>query len=108
MKLTDAERARVLYIKTHFDAAPRCSGTLFEGMLHGYVKDWLPIIDRLSQEPEVVRAVWTDDMYFDEPVTRCTACGRGFAKGHKAERFPYCPHCGAKMDGERRKEQDDG
>lgn len=41
---------------------------------------------------------WIDDMYFDEPVTRCTWCNRGFAKGHKAERFPYCPNCGAKMD----------
>lgn len=41
---------------------------------------------------------WIDDMYFDEPVTRCTWCNRGFAKGHKAERFPYCPNCGAKQD----------
>ena len=41
---------------------------------------------------------WIDDMYFDEPVTRCTKCNHGFAKGHKAECFPYCPHCGAKMD----------
>lgn len=43
---------------------------------------------------------WIEDMYFDEPVTRCTACKRGFAKGHKAERFPFCPNCGAKMDGD--------
>lgn len=42
---------------------------------------------------------WESDMYFEEPVTRCTACKRGFAIGHKAERFQFCPNCGAKMDG---------
>lgn len=41
---------------------------------------------------------WESDMYLDEPVTRCTACKRGFAVGHKAERFQFCPNCGAKMD----------
>ena len=53
----------------------------------------------IDAEP-VRRGRWIDDMYFDEPVTRCTWCNHGFAKGHKAERFPYCPNCGAKMDGE--------
>lgn len=102
MKLTDAERDIVDRARKALDEDPVT--TLFSPL---WIEKLLGIIDRLSQEPEVVRAVWTDDMYFDEPVTRCTACGRGFAKGHKAERFPYCPHCGAKMDGERRKERDD-
>lgn len=48
----------------------------------------------------VVHGRWKQDYFFDEPVTRCSACGVGFAKGHKAERFPYCPNCGAKMDGD--------
>lgn len=48
---------------------------------------------------EVVHGRWESDMYFDEPVMRCTACKRGFAARHKAERFPFCPNCGAKMDG---------
>ena len=46
----------------------------------------------------VVHGRWESDMYFDEPVMRCTVCKRGFAAGHKAERFQYCPNCGAKMD----------
>lgn len=47
----------------------------------------------------VVHGRWKQDYFFDEPVTRCSACGVRFAKGHKAERFPYCPNCAAKMDG---------
>lgn len=53
-----------------------------------------PTIDAVP----VVRGRWQPDMYFNEPVMRCTACKRGFAAWHKAERFLYCPNCGAKMD----------
>lgn len=65
-------------------------------------KSVLGVLDDLAAvDAEPVRhGEWIDDMYFDEPVTRCTACKYGFAKGHKAERFRYCPHCGAKMDAE--------
>lgn len=64
------------------------------------VSDFERIIDSMPTiDAEPVRhGRWIDDMYFDEPVTRCTWCNRGFAKGHKAERFPYCHNCGAKMD----------
>lgn len=61
------------------------------------VRDMINECPRIDAKA-VEHARWTDDMYFDEPVTRCTACKRGFAKGHRAERFPYCPNCGAKMD----------
>lgn len=54
---------------------------------------------RAADVAPVVHGGWKQDYFFDEPVTRCSACEVGFAKGHKAERFPYCPHCGAKMDG---------
>lgn len=47
----------------------------------------------------VVHGRWKQDYFFDELVTRCSACGVGFAKGHRAERFSYCPNCGAKIDG---------
>lgn len=49
---------------------------------------------------EVVHAMWVHDMYFDQPVIRCTACNMGFAAGHRAERFRFCPNCGAHMRGD--------
>ncbi len=56
------------------------------------------IIAQTTVDANTVRhGRWESDMYFDEPVTRCTACKRGFAVGHKAERFRFCPNCRAKM-----------
>lgn len=48
----------------------------------------------------VVHAEWDSD-------ERCTACGEKSTEGLDAEKWnywlpPYCPHCGAKMDGEER------
>ena len=62
------------------------------------------VMDNINEAPTieaarvVAHARWKHDMYFDQPVMRCTACGRGFDEGHHAEKFPHCPHCGAKMD----------
>lgn len=66
-----------------------------ESTIYDYIKN-APAVDAAP----VVHGRWIDDMYFDEPVTRCTWCNHGFAKGHKAKRFPYCPNCGARMDQE--------
>lgn len=58
----------------------------------------------LVQCADVIDAVpaahgrWKPDMYFDQHVMRCTVCNHGFVEGHRAERFSFCPHCGAKMD----------
>ena len=98
MKLTDAEKARLLYIKTHFDAAPRCSGTLFEGMLHGYVKDLLPMIDRLSQEPDGPDVVFCEDcIRFKDGE-----CNSAYGLPDPVDETDYCSY------GERRKEQNNG
>lgn len=48
----------------------------------------------------VVHAEWDSD-------ERCTACGEKSTEGLDAEKWnywlpPYCPHCGAKMDGAER------
>lgn len=42
----------------------------------------------------------TDGIVMDDGeflMTRCTACGTPYEYGYD---MPYCPHCGAKMDGE--------
>lgn len=76
----------------------------------GYNKDGIllvPLCDMTNSirnaptvDAEPVRhGRWESYMCFDEPVTRCTACKRGFAVGYKVERFQFCPNCGAKMYG---------
>lgn len=62
------------------------------------------VSEKISMAPGVdavpgAHGRWKPDMYFDQPVIRCTACKCGFALEHRAEHFPYCPNCGAKMDG---------
>ena len=47
---------------------------------------------KVSRESEISRNVW------------CTACGEDFYMHRKGElqidKMPYCPNCGAKMDGD--------
>ena len=47
---------------------------------------------KVSRESEISRNVW------------CTACGKDFYMHRKGElqidKMPYCPNCGAKMDGD--------
>ena len=47
---------------------------------------------KTSRESEISRNVW------------CTACGKDFYMHRKGElqidKMPYCPNCGAKMDGD--------
>lgn len=56
----------------------------------------LPEVDAV----EVVHGRWeTDGMMMDDGeylMTRCTACGEAYEYGYN---MPYCPNCGAKMDG---------
>ena len=104
MKLTDAERDIVDRARKALDDDPVT--TLFSPL---WIEKLLGIIDRLSQEPEVVRAYWTsngDCSHCSEP-SLCDVEGEIF-QTIVAARSDYCPHCGAQMDGERRKERDDG
>lgn len=62
--------------------------------------------DRILREAKTVDAVevrhgrWeTDGMMMDDGeylMTRCTACGEAYEYGYN---MPFCPHCGARMDG---------
>ena len=69
--------------------------------LHVADIDVLPRVDavevvhgrwKVSRESEISRNVW------------CTACGKDFYMHRKGElqidKMPYCPNCGAKMDGD--------
>lgn len=61
------------------------------------------VLEKVSMAPSVdavavERGRWECDMYFDQPVMRCTVCLSGFAEGHHAERFQFCPNCGARMN----------
>ena len=84
--------------------------TLFDAngfaRLHVGDIDTIPTVDavevvhgrwKVSRESEISRNVW------------CTACGEDFYMHRKGElqidKMPYCPNCGAKMDGERRTDE---
>lgn len=68
-----------------FDSAIQNSATVDAAeVVHG---QW-----KLSRENEVSKTIW------------CTNCGEGFYIRKKGElqldKMPYCPQCGAKMDGD--------
>jgi hypothetical protein len=59
------------------------------------------VLDMIKQEPaadvvEVVHGEWIDR----DEKTWCSKCDAS----NKQYKPPYCPHCGAKMDGERKEE----
>lgn len=68
-----------------------------DGHLSAYIEEYIDEAPTHEVARVVVHARWKSDVYFDQPVMRCTACACGFAEGHRAENFAYCPHCGAKM-----------
>ena len=53
---------------------------------------------------EVVRGEWIKQNYIDEPVicSNCKCCPAELqvTDGFLDEKYPYCPYCGAKMEGE--------
>ena len=51
---------------------------------------------------EVVHGAWEN--YPSHVYRRCSVCKVEFDKPKFNVRANYCPHCGAKMDGERRSE----
>ena len=63
--------------------------------LFAIIKD-LPAVDAVP----VVHARWLYE-HGDPAMLPCSACGY---KVYRYNNTPYCPHCGAKMDGERRDE----
>lgn len=102
MPLTEAERARVAEINDNYHAYDN-------GNLMRSVRRLLTIIDRLSEQPEVVRAYWKHcgerfpggvDWY------ECSACG-GYESGVYVHRN-FCAQCGAQMNGQRAGEEEHG
>lgn len=55
-----------------------------------------------SDVVEVVHGAWEN--YPSHAYRRCSVCKVEFDKPKFNVRANYCPHCGAKMDGERRSE----
>lgn len=95
-RLIDANALEII-LKSQADVVALCERPEIAG-------GFLQALDFVKKAPTVdaapvVHGQWVCDTFFDEPVMRCTACKRGFSLGHRAERFPYCPNCGAKMDG---------
>ena len=68
-------------VRTHINEAPTVDAV---EVVHGR---WA-----ISRESEISKSVW------------CTACGEGFYLHKKntvpIDKMPYCPNCGAKMDGD--------
>ena len=86
-RLIDANEARKHSTHdfiTHF--LDRCPTVDAVEVVHGRWK--------VARESEISKEVW------------CTACGEGFYLHKKntvpIDKMPYCPNCGAKMDGERK------
>lgn len=52
----------------------------------------------------VVHGRWIAQQYIDEPVicSKCKCCPGELqvTDGFVDEEYPYCPHCGARMDGD--------
>lgn len=104
MKLTDAERARLVEIKAQAEVYEQ----LAYGEISNALNDLLSIIDRLSQEPEVVRC---RDCRHSSKIANSTKgerhCWslRGRNNGDGFSRVRSDGYCD---EGERRTEQDDG
>jgi len=96
-KYIDADALLKIVLENHYLLRIANGNSTDYGMFTNGIRQ---AIDETPAAPvrREVHAAWVDDMYFDEPVTRCSNCRHGFAKGHKAERFKYCPECGARMD----------
>ena len=57
----------------------------------------------LKEQEPVVHGWWIKSKLSAWPIMMCSACGEPFTS---SEKTAFCPHCGAKMDGERRDEDD--
>lgn len=58
-------------------------------------------VDRLKEEPTidavpVVHGRWVNNGIPDSMLSGCSVCGCPYGSSG----FRYCPHCGAKMDGD--------
>lgn len=67
---------------------------------HGGVDSIINADKRLANMPaadveEVVHARWIEDEY---AYATCSHCG--YEMEHPEEKTPYCPQCGARMEGE--------
>lgn len=92
MRMIDADALREIWV---------CQpGHDFEPSSFVYSIDNAPTIDAVP----VVHGRWKD--YPDCGVTVCSACGWSieecFYDPTTLKPYPYCPNCGARMDGERR------
>lgn len=70
-----------------------------------YIGDCVPVVHgRWISYPECLAF---EGAYHDEHIV-CSACHSVWnIIDNDTERFDYCPNCGAKMDGERRENEDD-
>lgn len=64
------------------------------------VKDYINDIPAADVAP-VVHGKWIDKPtgQYGQNQSWCSACGNHSGIGGKAQHKPYCPNCGAKMDG---------
>lgn len=60
-------------------------------------------IEQIIKEPKTGRWIAvTDELWSGGGYWKCSNCSFGFSIGayHEANEWNYCPHCGARMDGE--------
>lgn len=76
------------------DALDYALGASDEDIYFHHILEDAPTIDAVS----VMHARWLYE-YGDPAMLPCSACGY---KVYRYNNTPYCPNCGAKMDGKRR------
>lgn len=93
MRLIDADR-----LKRKVEGKPyRAKGKFIEMI------DAAPTIETRPENPPCGRwEIHEDASWAGGGFTKCSACGYGYSWGgfFAVEEWPFCPHCGIRMEGE--------
>ena len=91
MRLIDVDELRKHAVKVCFHNAPECGEFYAVGTCD---IDIMPTIDPESLRPTAHWNIERTDCRDVILCWKCDKCGRP-----SRDDYPYCPHCGAKMDG---------
>lgn len=97
MRLIDADETIQRF--TEWQGKCAIKGTYLAGAAHQVVQWCIESVNAQPTIEPVKRGKWECDE--DDFVPTCSECGKApLVDGFSLCLSPYCPHCGAKMDGE--------